>query len=51
MLLGGGFGGLSVVTYEKRSSLQPRPQGLLAFQYGGGKRKDPGDKVGVLCFG
>ena len=21
---------------------QPRPQGLLAFQYGGGRRKDPG---------
>ena len=21
---------------------QPRPQGLLAFQYGGGKREDPG---------
>jgi len=27
---------------------QPRPQGLLAFQYGGGfieKREDPGDEV------
>ena len=22
--------------------LQPRPQGLLAFQYGGGRREDPG---------
>ena len=22
--------------------MQPRPQGLLAFQYGGGKREDPG---------
>ena len=21
---------------------QPRPQGLLAFQYGGGRREDPG---------
>ena len=25
--------------------LQPRPQGLLAFQYGVGKREDPGDEV------
>ena len=24
------------------SQRQPRPQGLLAFQYGGGKREDPG---------
>ena len=23
-------------------STQPRPQGLLAFQYGGGRREDPG---------
>ena len=22
--------------------VQPRPQGLLAFQYGGGRREDPG---------
>ena len=28
----GSFGGL----------IQPRPQGLLAFQYGGGRREDPG---------
>ena len=25
-----------------RSCAQPRPQGLLAFQYGGGRREDPG---------
>ena len=24
---------------------QPRPQGLLAYQYGGGKQEDPGDEV------
>ena len=23
-------------------NIQPRPQGLLAFQYGGGRREDPG---------
>ena len=23
-------------------SNQPRPKGLLAFQYGGGRREDPG---------
>ena len=27
---------------RKRVNTQPRPQGLLAFQYGGGRRKDPG---------
>ena len=26
----------------KLGTLQPRPQGLLAFQYGGGRREDPG---------
>ena len=24
------------------TKIQPRPQGLLAFQYGGGRREDPG---------
>ena len=28
--------------YEWHSDSQPRPQGLLAFQYGGGRREDPG---------
>ena len=30
--------------FEKRGSFssQPRPQGLLAFQYGGGSGEDPG---------
>ena len=28
--------------------LQPRPQGLLAFQYG--KREDPGDEVGASAL-
>ena len=27
---------------------QPRPQGLLVFQYGGGKREDPGNDVVVF---
>ena len=27
---------------EKTLAHQPRPQGLLAFQYGGGRREDPG---------
>ena len=26
----------------KKTFFQPRPQGLLAFQYGGGRREDPG---------
>jgi len=26
----------------KRIKMQPRPQGLLAFQYGGGSGEDPG---------
>ena len=27
---------------EIKGYFQPRPQGLLAFQYGGGRREDPG---------
>ena len=27
---------------KKKMIFQPRPQGLLAFQYGGGRREDPG---------
>ena len=26
----------------EKTPTQPRPQGLLAFQYGGGRREDPG---------
>ena len=29
---------------RRAKTRQPRPQGLLAFQYGG-KREDPGDEV------
>ena len=36
--LEGASGQLSTITI----SGQPRPQGLLAFQYGGGRREDPG---------
>ena len=32
----------SVVSTENSVFYQPRPQGLLAFQYGGGRREDPG---------
>ena len=28
--------------YNTAAIPQPRPQGLLAFQYGGGRREDPG---------
>ena len=28
----------------EQTSAQPRPQGLLAFQYGGGRREDPGTR-------
>ena len=34
-------GGHSVIPI-RHFSIQPRPQGLLAFQYGGGRREDPG---------
>ena len=33
---------LKSMEYFFASAHQPRPQGLLAFQYGGGRREDPG---------
>ena len=33
---------LRVVSSSQQRPNQPRPQGLLAFQYGGGRREDPG---------
>ena len=30
------------LSFNKLPVPQPRPQGLLAFQYGGGRREDPG---------
>ena len=32
---------LRVVSSSHQRPNQPRPQGLLAFQYGGGRREDP----------
>ena len=31
-----------IASFEGKYSGQPRPQGILAFQYGGGRREDPG---------
>ena len=37
-----GFLFIKFYLYEVVTFSQPRPQGLLAFQYGGGRREDPG---------
>ena len=34
---------------ETERPLQPRPQGLLAFQYGGGSGEDPGTQQ-ITCL-
>ena len=33
----------------REKTLQPRPQGLLAFQYGGGSGEDPGTQQ-ITCL-
>ena len=33
--------GKTVYFFLGSPEIQPRPQGLLAFQYGGGRREDP----------
>ena len=33
---------LSINQTKLNETIQPRPQGLLAFQYGGSRREDPG---------
>ena len=33
---------MCISTNKSKHRRQPRPQGLLAFQYGGGRREDPG---------
>ena len=38
----GGVGEGENEAYVRVGGCQPRPQGLLAFQYGGGRREDPG---------
>ena len=37
------------ICFSAHSQLQPRPQGLLAFQYGGGSGEDPGTQQ-ITCL-
>ena len=39
----------ALATLQRHGLAQPRPQGLLAFQYGGGSGEDPGTQQ-ITCL-
>ena len=42
---------VSMFEQQLKGLCQPRPQGLLVFQYGGGRREDPGTQQSHVTFG